>query len=365
GGRESISADDSSIGKTDRPKSTPDPFHLPPALASLPIEALRLPGSTVQVLARLGVRQIEQLLALPRSGLAARFEPDLLQRLDRVSGARPEMIAAHRPPPEITAERELEYPVDSREAIETILAELIRRISDALAARQQGAVQIECQLDCQPADCQAADVRSAQRLRFVVGLFQASASPRHLWELFQMHLERLTLPGPTAAVRLAVLLAAPIPYRQRELFADGHDEPWQLALLIDRLSSRLQREGVLRAALLPDAQPEYAYRYEPLAGSKPRRAAARRRLPERPLLMEPRPVPLQVFSVAPQGPPMRFCFHGRQHRILQTWGPERIQTGWWRGSYIRRHYYRVQTEEGNRFWLFRRQGEWFLQGVFG
>jgi protein ImuB len=331
----------------------------------LPIEALRLPGSTIQVLARLGVRRIEQLLVLPRAGLAARFEPDLLQRVDQLTGVQPEMIAAHRPPPEITAERELEYPINSREAICAILAELIGRISDALAARQQGAVQIECQLDCQPADCQAADARSVQRVRFIVGLFQASASPKHLLELFQMHLERLTLPGPTSAVRLAVLLAAPIPYRQRGLFADRHEEPWQLALLIDRLSSRLQREGVLRAALLPDAQPEYAYRYEPLAGSKPKRAAARRKLPQRPLFMEPQPVPLQVFSLAPQGPPMRFCFHGRQHRISQTWGPERIQTGWWRGSYIRRDYYRVQTEEGNRFWLFRRQGEWFLQGAFG
>ena len=48
----------------------------------------------------------------------------------------------------------------------------------------------------------------------------------------------------------------------------------------------------------------------------------------------------------------------------RTWGPERIQTGWWRGHYIRRDYYRVETTTGQRFWLFRRRGHWFLHGVF-
>ena len=59
-------------------------------------------------------------------------------------------------------------------------------------------------------------------------------------------------------------------------------------------------------------------------------------------------------------PPVR----GQQHRVTRSWGPERIQTGWWRGNYIRRDYYRVQTDTGRSFWLFRAQGRWFLQGVF-
>jgi protein ImuB len=57
---------------------------------------------------------------------------------------------------------------------------------------------------------------------------------------------------------------------------------------------------------------------------------------------------------------------GQEHRIDQVWGPERIETGWWRGPMVARDYYRVETALGRRFWLFRRlaDGRWFLHGPF-
>ena len=50
----------------------------------------------------------------------------------------------------------------------------------------------------------------------------------------------------------------------------------------------------------------------------------------------------------------------------RIWGPERIQTGWWRGQSALRDYYRVETAEGQWFWLFRQLSDrrWFLHGVF-
>ena len=335
------------------------------ALEGLPMEALRLSAKTAAVLGELGVEQVGQLLALPRSGLAARFEPQLIDRLDQALGLLPEALAAHRPPPVFVAERQLQYPIDSKEAIEFVLTGLIQRIAEALAARQQGAIQLECRLDCPP----------AEPLRFLVGLFEASASPGHLLELIETRLERLTLPGPLAGAQLMVLVAAPLQSRQRELFGDSHNTQRQLALLVDRLSSRLTREAVVCARLVPDAQPEYAYRYEPLAGTKRQPMKQPRKLPPRPVLMESGchgtagqasggTLPLEVLALAPAGVPAQFCFRGQQYRVTRSWGPERIQTGWWRGNYIRRDYYRVQTDTGRSFWLFRAQGRWFLQGVF-
>jgi protein ImuB len=54
------------------------------------------------------------------------------------------------------------------------------------------------------------------------------------------------------------------------------------------------------------------------------------------------------------------------HRIVQAYGPERIETAWWRGPTVRRDYYVVETDSGERFWLFRRlrDGSWFLHGMF-
>ena len=72
------------------------------------------------------------------------------------------------------------------------------------------------------------------------------------------------------------------------------------------------------------------------------------------------------MSVMPEGPPLRFPFRGEEHRVARAWGPERIETGWWRGPPVARDYYRVATTAGRRFWLFRRldDGRWFLHGAF-
>jgi hypothetical protein len=65
-------------------------------------------------------------------------------------------------------------------------------------------------------------------------------------------------------------------------------------------------------------------------------------------------------------PPVRFRLGDRMHRIVQAHGPERIETAWWRGPSVRRDYYVVETESGERFWVFRRlrDGGWFFHGMF-
>lgn len=326
-------------------------------LADLPIAALRLPDQA-PLLAELGIERIGQLWALPREALAARFNPQLLLRLDQAVGLVAEPIGSHRPPPEIVVETELEYPVEDRQIVERLLGDLCERVAQALADRQQGALQVDCELRCE-----------VKPIKLSIGLFRATAQARHLLELARMQLERIGLPGPVAAVKLSVLASAPLQFRQLDLFESSHREDrWQVGRLIDRLSNRLGREAVVRAIPQPDAQPELAFRYEPLTGAFPAKPsnpkASWKSLP-RPLRLENEPTPLTVLSVAPEGPPIQFQWHGSQ-RVAQAWGPERIQTGWWRGRHVQRDYYRVETTTGQRFWLFRRlvDGKWFFHGAF-
>jgi protein ImuB len=72
-------------------------------------------------------------------------------------------------------------------------------------------------------------------------------------------------------------------------------------------------------------------------------------------------------SVVPGGPPLRFWWKNQSHVVAHYCGPERIETGWWRGQDVHRDYYLVETTDGKRFWLFRTLGDerWFLQGMFG
>jgi protein ImuB len=70
---------------------------------------------------------------------------------------------------------------------------------------------------------------------------------------------------------------------------------------------------------------------------------------------------VDMASVVPAGPPVRFRYRGRRYAVAHHWGPERIETGWWRRQRAVRDYYRVETAEGCRFWLFRRgDGRWFV-----
>jgi protein ImuB len=316
----------------------------------LPVAALRLSAGDITLLHELGIRHVAELDALPRDRLAARF-PEVIRRLDQFSGLAAEPIVSHQASPEIVVERNLEYPLERHDMVEAVLSQVVEQIAAELSQRQQGAIRVEFVLKCQ-----------GRAVRIVVGLFQPSRSGKYLLELLLLQLTRL--PGPLMEVRAAVLLAAPLEGRQRSLFDDHHDRQRQLAAFVDRVSCR---SPALRAVLVPDAQPEHAFRYESLAGRK-RRASKPPKLPKRPLLVEPRPIPLE--AIAAGGAPAQFRWRGEQYRVTRSWGPERIQTGWWRGSsrtsaggYIRRDYYRVETARGC-YWLFRAQGKWFLHGVF-
>jgi protein ImuB len=222
-----------------------------------------------------------------------------------------------------------------------------------------------------------------------VGLFQPTALVEHLLELVNMQLELLRLPGAVSRVAVSAARTAPLVERQHELFAGGpREQGRQLAVLVDRLSSRLGQEQVVRPRPRAEAQPEAAFRCEPLAkaGPSPRagrrassaRRSSSRRVPSsadsmisppialRPLRLFFPPLPLEVVAVVPDGPPARIRFEGQSHPLARHWGPERIETAWWRGRSVRRDYYRVETDEGSRFWVFRRltDGAWFLHGEF-
>ncbi len=364
-----------------------------PALRTLPLNSLRLPAATVDLLSQLGIERLEQLLALPRESLKSRFGELLLLRIDQLLGTAQEMIVPHRPPPQFSAEWLLEYPAEQRELVEQILRELVQRIAAALANRREGALKLGCRLDCAP----------GRPALLEVGLFRPSADQEHLWDLLQMQLEQAALPGPVGRVRLEAVLTAALENRQGELFAGGeHEAQRQFALLIDRCSSRLGTSAVLRPELTADPLPERAVKYR--AGVRqvwsaergmrngrmskvqsPKSKVVRARNAERgmrselssafrvprsalmrPLSLFSPPQALEVLSVAPDGPPVLFRLAGRMHEVVSSAGPERIETGWWRGRSVRRDYWRVETNGGQRFWLFRQlgSGQWFLHGEY-
>src|SRR5262249_26544197 len=144
-----------------------------------------------------------------------------------------------------------------------------------------------------------------------------------------------------------------------------------MTALLERLSSRLGEKAVLQPQLQPDAQPEFACRYEPCLflssprwgegpgvrgkavalrrrsphskGASPSEAVGERVLMVRPPCLQDYPTGLAVLSIFPGGPPIRFEWQEEHYIVARCWGPERIETGWWRGDDVRRDYYLVET----------------------
>jgi protein ImuB len=88
------------------------------------------------------------------------------------------------------------------------------------------------------------------------------------------------------------------------------------------------------------------------------------------LLQKPEEVSAVIASV-PDGPPSRFRWRQCLHEVTRAEGPERIAMEWWRSAGLTRDYFRVETKEGQRFWLYRDglfhqigAPRWYLQGVF-
>ena len=299
------------------------------ALRPLPVEALRLPDDVVTLLHQLGIYQIGQLEPLPRADFTSRFGSRLLERWDQATGRRAEPVPAHPLPPELRARRSLEHPTTRRKAIEFVVEQLIAEVARMLVRSGRGVVRLDCRLECP----------SAERVDLSVGLFHSAASPRHLFELMRMQLERVWLPGPVSAVSVEAAVTAPLERRQEGLFDDGGGwrRPYQLAGLVNRLAARLGRNSVLRPRLVSDAQPELAYRYHPLVETSPRKRSRRdgwlgssaaspqrsrgtsrgkpgAELAPRPLRLLAQPVPLAAVSIMPDGPPLGFHDQGRVRR---------------------------------------------------
>ena len=389
------------------------------ALCRLSVEALRLPDEILRTLYELDIRQIGQLRKLSRASLKSRFGMELIERIDQAFGDAPELIVPEQPPEPVEADWPFEYPTGDRRTIEVVFRRLLERMAEKLKPRQQGVQQLMCRLqytDGQP-DC------------FSVGLVHPSLSVDHLFELVHVKLERVHFASEVTNVFLRAESTGPLTSQQQEIIDTGlHHQGWrELSVLIDRMSNRLGQDSVLRPRLCAEAQPEYAVRLEPVIAVKVRsfngkpeatafvknsrlRLAVKRPRPvprfaalNRPTRLKAQPVPIEVMAVVPEGPPIRFRWKNRQHTVVRCWGPERIETGWWRGRenrltsrglivrnaessnqhqipeepsrtntpYVRsqqarRDYYRVETDSGHWFWLFRRIGEetWFLHGVF-
>ncbi len=324
-------------------------------LAELPVAALRLPAAIAGDLERLGLRRIADLYPLPRAALARRFGLLPGERLDQALGRCEEPISPRLPAPLHQVRQVLAEPVIDADSIAAVLQRLMARLCRELAIAGRGARRLEL-----------AGYRVDGRVvKLGVGTSKPSRDERALLRLFAERLERIDPGFGIEALGLSAPLVEPLADLQLALKRGEEADAGDLAPLIDRLGNRLGFDRLARAVPRESHLPERALQRLGALASPPREAALSR-WPDRksPLRLLPRPEPVQ--AAAPAGAaPEEFFWRGRRRLIRRADGPARISCEWWRGERSEpRDYWRLEDEEGGRFWLYGQGGGWYLHGLF-
>ena len=293
-------------------------------LEQMPVDRIGLTRETATAFSRMGLRNLQQVLGLQRNSLARRFPAQVMQHLDTLLGERPVALEFYTPPDYFDVRIELNFDVESHQALLFPLKRLVSDLAMFLGGRDSGVQRFTLHLE---------HVEGADTL-VLVGLLSAERDGAMLFELARGRLEQIQVPSPVRAVRLHARDLPPFVPAHRELFDERPQQslPWEQ--LRERLRARLGDESVNGLRLRADHRPECAWQ----ADTETKVRLSQPKVP-RPgwLLSQPSPLPEAGT------------------RILA--GPERIESGWWDGGDVRRDYFLIETRTGQRGWAYRTVGE--------
>lgn len=336
----------------------------------LPVEALRIAPETAEALRALGLATIADVARQPGAGLARRFGPGLLRALARAQGQEDEPLDPLEPPRRRCIRLRLAEPLLSPEGLGQALARAAEEVCRLLAADGEGARRLTVRVF--RVDGATFDVSA--------GSSRPLADPAAWTRLLATALEAQ---GQTLDLGFGVDCVAGLAEETRRLDADqpaldpdvaaairAHGEAEALA---DRLAARLGPGSVARLSPVASHIPERAQALVQPGAPAPKTGFDPVIAQRRPPFLLVSPEPLEALAEVPDGAPRAFRWRRRLHRVAHAEGPERIAGEWWRADAPTRDYFRVETEEGRRFWLYRsglygRETDaprWYLHGSWG
>jgi len=336
------------------------------ALSDLPVAALRLETDQVAELARLGLRRIGDLAGQPRAGLARRFGKGLVLRLDQAFGSAPEPISPARAPLHFAVRMTLPDPIGLEEDMQAGIDRLLPRLCERLREKGRGARRVRLQAFRTDHTVQTCDVVLAR----------ASDEPARLRGLLVMKLGDLDAGFGIDMLRIEAVQTEPLHARTKvghmeaaRAVSDRLAKGTALDDLMGRLGARIGMETITRHHPVSSHIPEKTAQILAAAWSEPA-SEWPAPLSPRPLLMW-RPEPVNAPAVPHM--PGEFRWRGRDLQVTRAQGPERIAPEWWLDEPDWRtgvrDYWRVQTAQCDRLWMYFAHGGamspgWFCHGSF-
>ncbi len=336
------------------------------ALAGLPVAALRIDAHTQAQLNRLGLRRIGDLLGQPRAGLARRFGRGLVDRLDQAIGSAPEPVSPTPAPERFAVRLSFPDPIGLASDVAAALERMATQLCTRLKSKGRGARQLR--LEAYRCD------HSMQWLTVTAAV--ASHDPYRLMPLLRLKIDGIDAGPGIDMLRLEAVGHEPLHARHMAGHAEAaargrarQGDGAALEDLIGRLGARIGMDAITRRHPGESHIPEKGAQVLAAAWSEPSGDWPAPATP-RPLLLWP---PEPVNAPDSPTPPARFRWRGRDFATTGRAGPERIAPEWWLDDPAwrsgPRDYWRVETDHGDRLWLFYAHGAalspgWFCHGAF-
>ncbi len=368
-------------------------------VADLPMHTLSAARPHVDVLERMGCRTWDDLLRLPRGGVARRFGAELLHALDRARGSVPDDYAWRVLPEHFEEKLELDALVTHAPALMAGAERLLLQLQAWLLGRQSGlsALRLTWHLD------KRRDVPPTGELE--IRTAQPAQDLHHVARLVAEHLAQQKLPAPVHALSLRSLateLLADAAAATGSLLMEARQQGDSAVELIERLSARLGDSHIQAWQPQADHRPEQMQRWVNARDALKNIAACARPIRARgpkglknsapdaartdalyPSWLLPEPVRLAVAGNSP-------VYQGKLVRLA---GPQRLEaTGWLapsEGAYkahaerevppTMRDYYIYRSAQGSLLWIYsvrlalpetdapalpQRRHQWYLHGFF-
>ena len=327
------------------------------AITPLPVEALGLDPAISHAFRRAGLKTVGQVASRQRSEITARFGAAILSALDEILGQGGQPISPRLPRAEYCHEQALAEPI----ATDDLIIATLKSLSTALSGRMQENGMWARRLE-------ATFFRTDGALRNIsITLGMATRDPDIILRLFREKLDALADPlDPGFGFDLVRLSATQVECFKPE--ATGLDSDLaakkEIGFLVDRLAARFGSNRILSFQPNDTHIPEKSFSAVPAQTAPPSKRGWKKlpqtgAAPRRPLRMFARPEPINLATIA------RLNW---RRAIIRHEGPERIAMEWWRHEEAQscRDYFRIEDEEGRRYWLYRSRADaqWFLHGLF-
>jgi protein ImuB len=371
---------------------------LPKRVADLPMHTLSAARPHLGVLERTGCRTWDDLLKLPRDGVARRFGAALLEALDRARGSVPDNYVWLTLPEQFDEKIELDALVIHAPALMTGAERLLVNLQAWLLGRQSGlsALKLIWHLD------KRRDVLPTGELE--IRTANPAQDLRHVARLVSEHLAQQQLPAPVHSLSLQSLVTEKLTDSAAatgSLLMEARKQGDSAVELIERLSARLGDANVLAWQPLADHRPEQMQRWVSARSVTPSAiksiaaragiawASGQKHIKTRskttpadlsttrtealyPTWLLPEPIQLATFGNSP-------VYQGRLQRQS---GPQRLEaTGWLMKSHqpdkppAIRDYFIYRSQQGALLWIYSERlaaapassvkpRAWYLHGFF-